>query len=427
MQLDEDFWRWQVDYQPSQYLLGLSGGVDSVVLLHLLVAQRARLGAPLVACFLDHGWHEDAPKWAALCERFCAALNVPFFCERLAYHANDGRGPEAQARAARYRTFAAHLPAKGALLTAHHQDDQAETLLLQLLRGAGLAGLSAMPVRKTFADGEHWRPLLHVRREEIMVYAKEHALDYVDDPSNTDTRYARNRLRHDCLPALEASFPGATQQIARSAQWLGESQMVLDEALDAYLPTDLNAPLPWCLLRERDEAWQKALLRRWLARVEDGPPPSQRLQEFLRQLRSGAEQAELRYGKRLLLAYRGEIYRYHISEPAPPPAFAPHTQWPGVGDIDLNEGHALLAGRHCRWTLCPPGARFQAASMTHAKSLKEAFQQAGVPPYIRRRTPLLWADDRLVWVGGLGAAKDWSALLFCWQNRAYSANISSDL
>ena len=216
------FWRWQEEYRPAAFLLALSGGRDSMALLQALTLQRARLAAPLLACYVNHGWSAAGADWGAFCQREATARDVP--CEIVKLDWADGGGnAEARARTLRYQALAARLPPRGVLLTAHHRDDQAETFLLQALRGSGLDGLAAMPARRAFAGGEHWRPLLDVPRAAIEAFVAAEDVTYLDDPSNADPHYARNRLRLIALPALHEAFPQADAALARSAAWLGEA------------------------------------------------------------------------------------------------------------------------------------------------------------------------------------------------------------
>ena len=188
--------------------MGLSGGRDSVALLHALAQLRGEFGFDLSALHVHHGLSPNADSWADFCIRLCDSLDIPFRCTRVAVDRAGGQGIEAAARAARYAAFAA-LDVEWIAL-AHHRGDQAETVLHHLLRGTGLRGLSGMPVERAIspASGPRLiRPLLDVPRALIEDYAGRHALEWVDDESNLDSGYTRNRLRNDILPALARQFP----------------------------------------------------------------------------------------------------------------------------------------------------------------------------------------------------------------------------
>ena len=418
---DSPFWRWQTAYRPSVYLLALSGGRDSMALLQALVLQRARLSAPLVACYVNHGWSAAGADWGAFCQQEAAARGVPCDIVTLDWQAGQGNA-EARARALRYQALAARLPPRGVLLTAHHRDDQAETFLLQALRGSGLDGLAAMPARRTFADGEHWRPLLDVPRAALEDFVAAQGVAYLDDPSNDDPHYARNRLRLEALPALRDAFPQADATLARSAAWLGEALTVQQGLLDGILG-EATTVLPWQALCERfDAATCKALLRRWLQRAGQPLPPAARLLSFIEAL-AGNGHAELRYGATVVVQHRGALHLFQASTPQAPPPFAPQTVWPGVGELSLRAGAGLLAGRDCRWALYPCAVHWQEPGRRYAESLKNVLQRKGVPPWLRRRLPLLVVDGECAWLGGFGAAAAWQGLVFDWQKQAHFVNI----
>ena len=418
---DSPFWRWQAAYRPSVYLLALSGGRDSMALLQALTLQRARLTAPLVACYVNHGWSAAGAEWGEFCQHEAAACGVPCDVVTLDWQVGQGNA-EARARALRYQALAARLPPRGVLLTAHHRDDQAETFLLQALRGSGLDGLAAMPARRTFADGEHWRPLLDVPRATLEDFVAAQGVAYLDDPSNDDPHYARNRLRLEALPALRDAFPQADATLARSAAWLGEALAVQQGLLDGILGEAMTV-LPWQALCERfDAATCKALLRRWLQRAGQPLPPAARLLSFIEAL-AGNGHAELRYGATVVLQHRGALHLFQASTPQSPPPFALETVWPGVGELLLRAGADLLAGRDCRWALYPCAAHWQEPGRRYAESLKNVLQRKGVPPWLRRRLPLLVVDGECAWLGGFGAAAAWQGLVFDWQKQAHFVNI----
>ena len=426
LNLDNTFWAWQEAYDPSCYVVALSGGLDSVALLHMLVQMKDRLSATLEVSHINHGWAAEADEWVEFCRNLCAQWGVPFSASYLDLSINSEEGREGQARRARYEVWADKLPEHGVLLTAHHEDDQAETLLLQLLRGSGLAGLAAMPERKLFAQGEHWRPLLSVSRSTLSEYATNNNLCWVDDPSNSDTRYARNYLRHKVIPVINEGFPSAISQIARSASWLAESKSLLDESADDYLDSDPFKGLNWGKLEALQVEWQRTIVRRWLQRQGLRAPGYLRLDELLRQISEGSGYAELTYDDVVLFYYRDTLSVISCVLPDNPPQFNKETDWAGLGrlTVELQEG---MEGCHWRWSLYPPGKHFQPLGKKHSKPLKDWFQKAAIPPLIRRWTPLLWCDDELAWVGGLGVADKFNGLVIDWQKSPFSANISPNL
>ncbi|MBZ0072165.1 MAG: tRNA lysidine(34) synthetase TilS [Gammaproteobacteria bacterium] len=228
------------------YWVAYSGGCDSHVLLHALAAGRERLPAPLGAMHVNHNLQSDAVAWAAHCGAVCAALGVACRDLSVQAHARAGESPEAAARAARYRALAEALPPGHVLLTAHHQDDQAETLLLQLLRGAGPKGLAAMPAAVALGPGRLLRPLLDVSQAALRAYADRHGLAWVEDPSNARLDYDRNFLRQRVLPLLRERWPALGAVLARGAAHQADAAQLLDElaALDlADAPSPSASPV----------------------------------------------------------------------------------------------------------------------------------------------------------------------------------------
>ncbi len=414
---------WQESFSPSAYLLACSGGRDSIALLAALGAMKSELSAPVVVAYVNHGWHADAEKWGELVERTCAKYEFDFELIKLSDLSKSNA--EAVARKARYQALAELLPERGVLLTAHHQEDQAETLLLNLLRGSSLDGLSAMPERLVFAGGEHWRPLLNTPRHEIEAYIALEQLDYVDDSSNADTRYTRNWLRHEVLSVMQTRFPDAAKRIARSAKQLGEERTFRDEILDGCLPDVVTDTLPLSCLLERPAYQQASLVRRWLQRLKIATPPRIQLQEWLRQINTDAHQAQIVFSDYMLLKYADTLYCLSTQIPESAPDFQMKTVWQGVGTLQVEDKQGRLSDKHCYWTLYQPKARFRPQGKAHHKMLKEWFRLARIPPFLRQRTPMLWVDDDLVWVGDIGTAKSYGDISVLWHKSHGSGSMNS--
>ncbi len=256
---------WQVAF---------SGGLDSSVLLHLLARLRRQHSLPPIsAVHVHHGLQVVADAWPAHCQAFCDALNTPLRVERIQVD-KAAASIERAAREARYAVLAERLGAGEVLLTGQHRDDQAETLLFRLLRGAGVRGLGAMPVARQLGRGWLARPLLQVSRADLETYARQHELSWVEDPSNADNGFARNFLRNEVLPGLSRHWPQASRNLARSAEHLREAQMLLDEVAVAdlvqarpphafaWLDVPSLALQPLC---ELSAARQRNALRHWLS------------------------------------------------------------------------------------------------------------------------------------------------------------------
>ena len=260
--------------------IAYSGGLDSHVLLHAAAGLRERLQLDLCAVHIHHGLLPDADAWTAHCARVCAELGVSLSVRRLALRPGAGASLEAVAREARYAAFRALLQPGERLATAQHRDDQAETLLLALLRGAGVHGLAAMPARAPLGAGVLLRPFLALPRTALADYAEAHGFAWVEDPSNADLAHDRNRLRHAVIPLLRERWPALDRTLARSAAYCAEAAELLDASADELL-AGLAADLPNALsirrLRTLDDARRRLVLRRWLRRQGLPLPDSDRL------------------------------------------------------------------------------------------------------------------------------------------------------
>ncbi len=275
-----------------RYVLAFSGGLDSHVLLHLLAKQTASaLKSKVLAVHVDHGLQNSSQAWAQHCVSTADALGIP--CEVMQVQAAPapGQSPEAAARQARYAALADWITPDSCLLTAHHQDDQAETLLLQLMRGAGPKGLASMPQQCSFAAGTHCRPLLTVSREQLHNYAMEHNLNWIEDSSNQDQTIDRNFIRQQVLPVLYKRWPQASTTVARSARNCAEHERLaqalaaidLDGLLD---PADNTLSISKLLSLSIER--QANVLRYWISQHALPLPNRKRLRELLRQLATSA-------------------------------------------------------------------------------------------------------------------------------------------
>lgn len=270
---------------PSQtFLLGLSGGLDSMVLLSLLSElSQAYPHHHFSAAYINHGLNADAQSWATHCAKSCEKMGIPFTSLNVSLPAKSVAGMEADAREARYEALLGCLPDKGCLLLAQHQDDQAETFLLQLKRGAGPKGLAGMPlVRETERGINICRPLLTATREDLYQFAIAKGLKWVEDPSNQDSSIERNFLRNDVLPVIKSRWPEFSATVSRSAQLCGEQQSLLDEVVGEKLRSVLTEPdqLPLDAFLELDPRWQRQLLRQWVFNVTGLLPPQSLLREL---------------------------------------------------------------------------------------------------------------------------------------------------
>ncbi|MEN9479056.1 MAG: tRNA lysidine(34) synthetase TilS [Pseudomonadota bacterium] len=286
--------------------LGLSGGCDSLVLLHLLASLG--LGQRLSAIHVHHGLSPSADAWADFCTDFCARLDISLDVQSVTVNLKSGQGIEAAARQARYAAFS--NCAAPTILLAHHQGDQAETLLFNLLRGAGVAGAAGMADERRHGDIRILRPLLNVPRSALEAYAVANQLSWIEDESNTDTRFTRNFLRHDVLTVISQRFPAAEQNLAQAAGHFSEAAVLLDALAeeDWQMARDVET-LNLRRLRPLGAARIKNLLRYRLRQMAWQTPVATRLDEFVRQLLSAApdRHPELKLDKGLMRIAKGQL------------------------------------------------------------------------------------------------------------------------
>lgn len=397
---------------PAPILLGYSGGVDSHVLLSLLtrfVCEHE--GFTLHAVHVHHGLNPKADAWASHCASVCAGLGVPFALQRVSINRQPRQSLEALARELRYQALAACLPDGGYLLTAHHQDDQLETLLLGLKRGAGPRGLAAMPVRQPFARGELLRPLLGLSRSRIEEWAQQQQLVWIEDDSNLDTRFDRNFLRSEIVPLLQARWPTFAAMAGRSSQLCGEQEQLCEElaAQDLLAVRQHDGSLTLSDMAALSPLRRQNLLRHWL-RQAGVVPGFELLQRIWPELALARQDAtpELVVGAASLRRYDNRLFM--VPEAAelpsePVPLRLDH----GSGCLPLADGHALFWRQERGGVRLPSaaeavtlrfgasgGERLQIVGRAGSRPLKKLWQELGVPPWQRGRVPLIYYGERLV-------------------------------
>lgn len=377
------------------------------MLLHACVRLRESLGLPLQVVHIDHGLHPNARAWAQHCRSTCAGLGLPLVVKPLRLRLRAGLSEEAQARDARYHAFAELLGSGEAIATAHHLDDQAETLLLALLRGSGVHGLAAMPESAMLGQGLLLRPLLRVDRAGLFAYAQRHGLSWVDDPGNQRLDLDRNRIRHQVLPLLRERWPAVSRTIARSAGHCAEAALTIDCWADqelAALAGRCSGSLSVSALISAGPRASRQLLRRWIGRRGFRPPSAARLERVLTEVLPARADAQP------LVAWDGcEVRRYRddLFALAPLPE-------PPRGDLVWSQGETLdLPGGLGRLRLqaAPPGplrVRFMQPGLSCSalgrprRPLAKLFQEAGVPSWLRPLVPrVLDTEGRLLLVPGL--------------------------
>lgn len=392
---------------PASLLLGYSGGLDSTVLLHL--AQQHG-GIRVRALHVHHGLAAQADAWLAHCQATCARWGVPLQHERVTV-TPAGEGLEAAARHARHAAFARQLADGEWLTLAHHQDDQAETFLLHALRGSGVDGLAAMRPLRRFAHGWLWRPLLDVPRRELLAYARQHRLDWLDDPSNAQDTFARNYLRHTVLPLLTARWPHATSSLAQAAHLAAEARDLLhpqDTADLAHCRLDADATLSLPALLALPAARRARVMRLWLRQLGLPALPFAALHTLEREVFTARHDARaaFRWQDAHIECWRGQLHAGHF-HPGLDPGWS--CVWDGHGRLALPDGGELwLEGgsgfvQPVNVSARRGGERLRLPGRNHHHSLKKLLQAHAIPPWKRRHLPLL----RCTGSGEILAVGDW--------------------
>lgn len=398
-------------------LIAYSGGPDSTCLMHQLATAGSR--RPLLALHVDHGLDPESRQRAEnACER-AHALGVA--AEILDGRISDGGGgPEAVARRARYAALVARMNPGDVLLTAHHADDQVETVLLRLLRGAGPTGLGGMPRTRRIGPGWLHRPLLDWTRCDILAWLERHEVEALDDPANRNLRFDRNFIRHDLLPLLEQRWPGARRSVLHSAHLCREAGALLDEIAGRDLQSCLRGAdrldLAAVLALPRFRAAE--VLRRWCRHAGLAPPPGARLDNFMDQLVDAAmdRTPEMRWDNAVLRRHGNALWldldpspesNWKMDWQPPEPAVLPDTlgtmRLCGLRGQSPPGKWQIRSGKNGE-AICLPGQR-------HRRRVKELLRESGVPPWRRDQWPRVWRDGRLVAVGDRWLDGDFAAWL----------------
>lgn len=399
------------------YLVAYSGGLDSCVLLHLMMRLHQRRLASLTASqqtlslravYVHHGLSAYADEWAEHCRTQCQRWQVPFDVLQVQVDARDG-GVEAAARAARYQALQQHLHDGEILLTAQHQDDQSETFLLALKRGSGPAGLASMAAAAQSNGIPLQRPLLGVTREQLTAYAEAYQLTWVEDDSNADERYDRNFLRRQVLPLLKRRWPHFPSAVARSAALCAEQEQLLDELLAESLAALRNADgaLSIEALTPMSAARRFALLRRWLAEQGARMPSREQLTRLWQEVATSRDDANpcLQLGSWQVRRFRHYLYLLPVMTPVTAyvlpwqPAAAPLPLPDNLGQLRVStRGTWMRQPRHDDVVTVRFGFQgyVQIVGRAHGRPIKKLWQELGVPPWLRERTPLIFYNDQLI-------------------------------
>ena len=401
--------------------VALSGGIDSVVLLHLLHQLRKKHNFTLNAMHVHHGLSQNADKWVKFCEGLCMKLSVPLDVEYIQLPQKKSLGIEGEARRLRYEKL---LKTKTDLIVlAHHEDDQAETFLLQLIRGAGVKGLSSMGL---FDDRRRlWRPLLNQSKSDVESYAKQHKLKWIEDESNQNIDFDRNFVRSKVIPILKNRFNHIIKVISRSSRHLAEAQNLLDDLAKLDLKSSLKSnkyiyKLQVKTLNELSLIRAKNVLRYWLELNDQLMPSKDLLDELLRQVLTAKKDATLK----IELSKNHEIRRYkdeiYIVQKNQNEQKKYEIIWNGESEILLPNGSKLtfkkvkgrgillskLKNKKLMITNRQGKQSLKLDSNRPTKTLKNLFQEAHTPPWIRVNLPLIFIDHVLAFVPDVGIASN---------------------
>ena len=408
-------------------LLGFSGGVDSIALLHALQSLRvdSQVSFAPRAIHVHHGLQVEADRWQAFCEAFCDAHQIPL--QVAVVHVGIGEpgnkaGLENAARNARYQAFETNLQQGEALLLAHHLDDQLETFLLRLMRGAGTRGLSAMPHYRLLRKSFLFRPLLAFSRESIEAYAREQDLQWIEDGSNADIHFDRNYCRHELMPLIQQRWPEYRDSWSKSLTLIGEAEGLLSELAEIDLQCVVSERTDRCdaidveRLKQLSEVRQRNVLRFWLAGLGFNEIGWNRLQQLSREIISarGDTQAVLSLDGFRLRRFRNDLCAIRD---LPAPQQSQSMEWQTGKDPSLqlpDNGRLLAASQLGAGLRAEMGnslqVRYRRGGETcqmvgrPTKSLKKLLQEHEVAPWLRDRIPLIYAGDELVCIPGIGVA-----------------------
>lgn len=395
----------QAQLLEKKYLCAYSGGLDSSVLLH---AVSKIPGIILRAIHIHHGLHADADTWAEQCVAFCRARDIQIDVIKVDVKKNAGKGIEAAARNARYLAIAKHIQAEEVLLTAHHLQDQAETVLLRLLRGSGSQGLAAMRASSWAHGFKHTRPLLSTSKAQLQAYAKSENLHWIEDPSNNKTDFDRNYLRHEIMPLLEQRWPQAIAALSRSAELLAEEHQCLREQSTIFLAMlqgiDERA-LTVSGLMQYSKPWRAQILRAWTESLNTPPLPANILQEIEQALLTASSDtaAKVQWSGSQIIRWRDCLYLMetpvemqddwqHVWEDALPFTLPNGDQWGFDSDLNPLALSALIKnhfGGDLSVGFRQGGEKILLKNREQHSSLKNCLQELGVPPWQRSRLPML--------------------------------------
>jgi len=409
-------------YKIKNWCLAYSGGIDSQVLLHLLYLSKLNVNA----IYIDHGLQPQSIDWAEHCFRQCEQLSIPFQVIKVDATASHGESPEAAARKARYGALKNCIQENTCLLTAQHQDDQSETILLQLLRGAGAAGLSGMPEIAEFAYGWHARPLLNISQKQIEDYANLNSLSWVEDPSNQQVHYDRNYLRHSVMPELQKRWPALNKTLSVFASQQAENNQLLNVLAAQDLSSSLSeeSNLDISQLNKLDDARLRNALRYWVKSINKPMPSRAVLEQVVQQTKNNSNDSAVlvSWANVEIRCFRNKLFCLNkISHDA-----SQIFNWDMKDDLVLssiekkirvkttNEDNTqfVLNAEKLKQPITvrfrQGGEKIKPAGRNGSHDLKSLFQESAVPVWQRDRIPLLFVGNELVAVVGYWLADEFA-------------------
>jgi len=406
------------------WCLAYSGGVDSQVLLHLLHLTKLNVSA----VYIDHGLQAQSADWAKHCKQQCKQFNIPFQTIRVNAHATQGESPEAAARTARYAALKNCVLSDSCLLTAQHQDDQSETVLLQLLRGAGAAGLAGMPEIAAFSAGWHARPLLNVSQKSILKYAQKNKLIWVEDPTNQHINYDRNYLRHTLIEKLKQRWPALNKTLSTFAKQQAENAQLLDVLAENDLQQAQAEKdcVDIITLNNLDEARLRNALRFWIKKRQQPMPSRAVLMQMVQQIKNVSHDSavliswancEVRLFREKLYCIKkiehdaAQIFNWSADTPLFIDSIEKTLSLKKIKTDNKNINYVLnesVLSEKIEVRFRQGGEKIKPAGRNGSHNLKSLFQEAAVPSWQRGRVPLLFIDEKLIAVVGYWLADDFA-------------------
>lgn len=420
--------------EAKRYLVGFSGGLDSHALLNAMA--HLELDIEVIAVHINHSIQEEADQWQEHCAQVAADLNIEFLTTKVDANPPKGESPEAWARQKRYDAFLSFMQDGDLLLLAHHQDDQIETFFLQLLRGSGPQGLAAMSLFSTFSNGWIGRPLLQVQRQDLETFAQENKLQWIEDPSNQDSCYDRNYLRHEVLPLIKKRWPGYVGSLSRSISLQSDAnQLQIDLAIkdikDIFDQDGSSLSIRNLLLLSDERI--RNLLRYWIKNSGFPLPSAKKLRQIIDTVLTAADDRSpcvewdgteiRRYQNRLmimspLIKFDPTLsLSWNLKEPLELPM--------GILTIKKYVGQGFqIDGDLVEIRYRQGGEELQIAGSLHSTTLKKYLQQQGIPSWLRDQVPLIYFEDQLVAVSDLCVMKEFAVennqegRMICWKRKS---------